>query len=258
MQSFHNSRSSQTFIPKITIKQLLLFTLIILSLAATNIVSQTFTKTNSGDIANDDGYGRGAGWGDLNNDGYLDLFVVNHAGKEFLYLNDQNSGFEKILTGYIVNTLLVSLSSTIGDYDNDGDLDIFIAHGHMNPDPNNSFYSNNGDGTFIKIDTGVVVEDGGYSISCSWGDYNNDGYLDLFVSNGANFPPFTGTNFLYLNNGNFTFEKIEEGEIVTDKARSHCANWVDYDNDGDLDLFVANGLTGGENNSLYINNVSIQ
>jgi len=254
MYSLHNSRLSQNYNPKITIKQLLLFALIILSFVATNLIAQAFTKITSGPIVNDGGYSRGAGWGYLDNDEYLDLFVVNHAGPEFLYINDQNSGLNKVLTGDIVTTSITSLSTTMGDYDNDGDLDIFIAHGHMDPDPDNSFYSNNGDGTFNKIDVGIVVEDGGYSISCSWGDYNNDGYLDLFVANGANFPPFTGANFLYLNNGDFTFEKIEEGEIVTDKARSHCANWVDYDNDGDLDLYVANGLGGGENNSLYTNN----
>src|SRR5690606_10000743 len=73
---------------------------------------------------------------------------------------------------------------------------------------------------------------------CAWGDYDNDGYPDLFVAN-ANFAAGQ-PNFLYHNNGDGTFTKVTSGSIVTDIANSTGGSWGDYDNDGDLDLVVAN------------------
>ncbi|MFB0515579.1 MAG: LamG-like jellyroll fold domain-containing protein, partial [Candidatus Neomarinimicrobiota bacterium] len=109
-------------------------------------------------------------------------------------------------------------------------------------------YVNNGDGTFTKVTTGPPVSDGGYSRGASWGDYDNDGDLDLFVTNSGK------NNFLYANNGDGTFAKVTSGPPVSDGGLSYGAAWGDYDNDGDLDLFVAN--SEGENNFLYANNGS--
>jgi hypothetical protein len=81
------------------------------------------------------------------------------------------------------------------DYDNDGFLDLFSAN---DGGQNNSLYHNNGDGTFNKITTGSLVNDGGKSAGCAWADYDNDGFLDLFVANWQG----SGPNFLYRNNGN--------------------------------------------------------
>ena len=95
-----------------------------------------------------------------------------------------------------------SFGCTWGDYDNDGFLDLFVANGGKE---NNFLYHNNGDGHFTKVTTGSPVNDGGESIGCAWGDYDNDGFLDLFVGNGGN--TFSDQdenqrNFLYRNNGN--------------------------------------------------------
>ena len=152
--------------------------------------------------------------------------------------------FTKITEGDIVNDVGCSIGCSWGDYDNDGYLDLFVA----NWEENNFLYRNNCNGTFTKITTGEIVTDGGNSGGCSWGDYDNDGYLDLFVSN------WDENNFLYRNNGNGTFTKITTGEIVTDGGTSFGASWGDYDNDGYLDLFVANGGPEVENNFLYKNN----
>jgi hypothetical protein len=100
-------------------------------------------------------------------------------------------------------------------------------------------YTNNGDGTFTKVTSGAVVTDGGTSRGCAWGDYDNDGDLDLFVANGINTPP-DENNFLYTNNGDGTFTKVTSGDVVTDGGFSLGCAWGDYDSDGDLDLFVAN------------------
>jgi hypothetical protein len=97
-------------------------------------------------------------------------------------------------------------------------------------------YSNNGNGTFTKITTGEIVTDGLPSRSASWGDYDNDGDLDLLVANDSG-----QNNRLYANNGDGTFTTITAGEIVNDGGNSFSSSWGDYDNDGDLDLFVGNG-----------------
>lgn len=81
------------------------------------------------------------------------------------------------------------------DYDNDGYLDLFSANAGGQ---NNNLYHNNGDGTFTKITTGSLVNDGGNSAGCAWADYDNDGFPDLFVANWQGSRP----NFLYRNNGN--------------------------------------------------------
>ena len=123
------------------------------------------------------------------------------------------------------------------------DPDLFIANAGSR---NNSLYRNDNGGQFVKITTGAIVNDGGSAIGCSWGDYNNDSYLDLFVANFLN-----QNNFLYRNNGDGTFTKITSGAIVSDGGNSVGSTWSDFDNDGDVDLFVGND---GQNNFLYSNN----
>ena len=199
----------------------------------------TFVKINSGEIATDSGSSQGCAWADYDNDGYLDLFVVNK-GKNLLYHNNQNGTFTKITTGDIVEDNENSFGCSWGDYDNDGYLDLFVA----NWAGTNSLYKNKGDGTFLKITSGEIVKDHSNSEGSSWGDYDNDGYLDIYVTN-------DGDNSLYKNNGDGTFHKIQDINIVADGANSNGATWIDFDNDGDLDLFIANG--GNQSNLLYMN-----
>jgi len=207
----------------------------------------TFTKILQGDIVSDGGLSGGAAsWGDYNNDSYLDLFVANTNNQSnFLYRNNRDGTFTKIKQGDIVSDGGDNAGGSWGDYDNDGDMDLFVTNFG-----NNFLYRNNGDGTFTRITTGVIANDTGSSWSSSWGDYNNDGHLDLFVSN-----EFNQDNFLYCNNGDGTFAKITQSVIVNDGGRSAGASWSDYDKDGDLDLFVANWTE--QNNFLYRNNGNI-
>jgi len=106
----------------------------------------------------------------------------------------------------------------------------------------NRLYHNNGDGTFTKITSGPMLSRpvGADSNGCVWGDYDNDGFLDLFVSSTH------GRNQLFRNNGNGTFTEILSGSPVNDGTVNTYyfgVSWVDYDNDGSLDLFVAGGST---------------
>jgi enediyne biosynthesis protein E4 len=205
----------------------------------------TFTRITSGAIVSDVGTSTAANWADFDNDGDLDLFVANADpnDRNALYENNRDGTFTKIITGDLVNDLATSLGGSWGDYDNDGDLDLFVSNiGEVN-----FLYQNDGppDYTFTKITTGDIVNDESLSIGSAWGDFDNDGDLDLFVANvGEN-------NSLYSNNGDGNFTKITIGVIVNDGGSSFGASWADYDNDGDLDIFVSN--VGGEN-FLYANN----
>lgn len=186
------------------------------------------------------GHSGGICWADYNRDGYLDILSVQH-GTNLLYKGTPNGQFEQVTTGPVVTDNGNHRRACWGDYNNDKYPDLFVANGDFQAD---NLYLNNKNGTFTKITTGAIVSDSSYGSGCSWGDYNNDGWLDLFVAN-------SGKNFLYKNNKNGTFTKITTGAMVTDANNSFGCNWGDYDNDGDLDMFVANNEL--QKNYLYRN-----
>ena len=139
--------------------------------------------------------------------------------------------------------------SAWGDYDNDGDEDI-VAVGTYQP---HVLYRNNGDGTFTNVaeQAGIADPRGGWG--SLFADYDNDGYLDLYITRGG----WSGAaeNTLYHNNGDGTFTDVTHTAGVADPQSSFCAAWADYDNDGYLDLYIADGVIGdGAANVLYRNN----
>ena len=125
------------------------------------------------------------------------------------------------------------------DYDADGDPDLYFVNGAPLPGyiaeetPTNCLYQNNGDGTFTDVTEKAGVGDTGYGHGCAVGDYNNDGQLDLYVTN-------YGTNRLYRNNGDGTFTDVAEVAGVTEPRWSSSCAFADYDRDGNLDLYVVN------------------
>ena len=145
----------------------------------------------------------------------------------------------------IIDSMLGGLA--LLDFDNDGLLDVFFTNGAVIPaleknDPRhwNRLYRNLGDGTFRDVTEEAAVRGEGYSIGAAAGDYDNDGWTDLYVT-GVN------RNILYRNQQDGSFKDITESAGVTGtvdgrKVWSVGAAWLDYDNDGDLDLFVANYL----------------
>ncbi|MSU62483.1 MAG: hypothetical protein EXS31_08810 [Pedosphaera sp.] len=212
----------------------------------------TFARVTGQRIVSDGGSSIDAPWGDYDNDGWPDLFVSNFFGERaFLYRNTANGSFEKILTGPVVTKAGYWNGGAWGDYNNDGLLDLFVAAGGHGAAERDSLYRNNGDSTFTAITTGAIVTEERQFHGCAWGDYDNDGFLDLFVLNIA----AAENNFLYHNNGDGSFEKIVEGSLVNESGFSNDCAWGDYDNDGFLDLFVANGgIDGQRKNFLYRNN----
>ncbi len=221
----------------------------------------TFTRIDTaGDITTDPGYSTHHAWIDIDNDGDLDLYTQNeHETLPFsqanaMYRND-NGIFTKILTGEIVTDVYNSHGLGWSDYDNDGDMDLFVANTYNDyPGPTpymqvNGLYRNDGDFAFAKIVSGPVATDVAISYGPSWADYDNDGDMDLYVANSG----LPLANFLYSNNGDGSFSKVTTGEIVTAVEKTFTSSWADYDNDGDLDLFLTTYDDSNPRNRLYEN-----
>jgi hypothetical protein len=180
-----------------------------------------------------------AKWGDYDNDGDLDILLagVHNSYNTYLYKNNGNSTFSLqsiSLTG-------VQLGSVEwGDYDNDGDLDILLA-GSSNNGAITKIYKNNGNNDFTEQTKISII--GVYQSSVSWGDYNNDGFLDFIIAGyNSNSQKITK---IYKNNGNSSFS--EQSNIAFKGVSASSVDWGDYDNDGDLDIL----LTGYYDNTYY-------
>ena len=228
------------------------------SLLLHNEGGTTFTRINSAPSVISDAVG--VAWADFNNDGWPDLFVANGFSSDTdvnsLYMNQGGATFKRVLPPGFVSASLHSVGVAWGDYDNDGFPDVFVSNTAAAPETN-ELYHNNGNATFTRITAGSIVNDQSYSIAAAWGDYDNDGWLDLFVGNRTVNAAVPQKNFLYHNNGDGTFTRIASGPIVEYASNTGGCAWGDYDNDGFLDLFVSapNALfhnTGNSNHWLKV------
>jgi enediyne biosynthesis protein E4 len=222
------------------------------SLLYRNHGNGTFDRITSGALVNTLGNFT-AVWVDYNNDGFLDIFLANTSGGNFLFRNKGDGTFAAVfpsIPSHIAGGNVAN-GAAWADYDNDGFPDVFLFGG---AGPNLLFH-NNGNGTFTQVHGAPFDTDFGPSAGAAWGDYDHDGFLDLFVVNG-NFDTVQHHNYLYHNNGNGTFTKVTTGAIVTDGGSSVTAAWEDIDNDGNLDLFVSHNTGPGaaQKNALYLNN----
>lgn len=191
-----------------------------------------FAKITTGAVVTDLDDNWCHAWADFNNDRCPDLFVGNMSN-DFLYKNNCDGTFTKITTGPVVSDGGDSETASWGDYDNDGFLDLFVGiwGGHCR------LYHNNGDGTFT-LKTGTPLDNNTDNVTGSgWADYDNDGFLDLYVccwsSNG------TAKNRLYHNVAG-TFTEVTTSTLTATQHASNACLWADADNDGDMDLYVAN------------------
>ena len=183
---------------------------------------------------------------DYDNDGSLDLVPVRWTGPlpTQFYHNDGHGVFTEATPEPIRSEVNYSLGAAWADFDTDGDLDVIFG-GWFTWE---NFYVNNGDGTFSPWSGQPehLEFDDQHTGFEAWGDFDNGGFLDVFAAVGL---PGLG---LWRNLGNGNFEDVPCGSPVTDSPvnwQSHC--WVDFNNDGFLDLFVANRAGG---NYLYMNN----
>jgi len=200
------------------------------------------------------GTGNGA-WADWNNDGYLDLYCTG-ATVDRLYLNEGPPFYN--LTDVTVQAGNVkddhqSGACGWGDFDKDGDLDLFTV-GSENWNNGNPIYypdylwRNNGDGTFTDITSSAGITDSParYGRGVAWGDYDYDGWLDVYISNYR-----IVKNYLWHNNRDGTFTNLADETDTAGVEHNHQgvgpyyghtigSAWADYNNDGQLDLFTAN------------------
>jgi enediyne biosynthesis protein E4 len=192
------------------------------------------------------------GWVDYDQTGTLSLYLPNGPGTRlYRYL-----GAGRFAS--VTNPPACNASFAWGDYDNDGQVDLFSASGEENLA--SALYHNEGSGHFKQMtaaQVGSLVTDKGVAGGVAWGDYDNDGYLDLFVARGwwVQNGNARQTSLLYHNNGDGTFTKTATGSPANDLGQALMANWVDYDRDGFLDLFVSEmGWTAPAPHRLYRNN----
>ncbi len=200
-----------------------------------------FTHLPSAVTGNLGTFSETAAFADYDKDGLVDLYITNSGGdlKNLLYRNTGNHQYVKVTAAWL-NEAKASRAAVWADYDNDGDQDLFVAHEGANT---NSLFRNNGANGFAKLLTDPVGQESIGSITASWGDVNNDGFQDLFVGNTGFYIP--KNNRLFLNNGNGGFVAAPAGPINSDGGCTFGSAFADYDNDGDLDLFVANGFCNG-------------
>jgi hypothetical protein len=184
-----------------------------------------------------------AAWGDYDNDGDLDIAMAGEFDGTWLsriYRNDGNASFTDIAAG-LIGVIVPSVAW--GDYDNDGDLDLLLAGGNSFGEYS-KIYRNNGDGSFTDIAAGLI---GVGDCSAAWGDYDNDGDLDILLAG------FGGGNYIarvYRNNGNGSFTDIAAGLTGVTLA---SAAWGDHDNDGDLDILLTGFSNSGAVSKIYRN-----
>jgi hypothetical protein len=202
----------------------------------------------------------GAGFGDYNNDGYLDLYICKYynnmivSGEEFenkLYRNNGNKTFTDITNEANANVgINASFMATWFDYDEDGWQDIFVVNDRIFN--RNQMLRNNGDGTFTEVALETGLEAYIDAMGCSLGDFNNDMLLDFFVANSQ----WMG-NYLYKHLPGHTFSNI--APVAGVEAYNLCWSglWLDYDNNGWLDLHVGtefHDVTVEPRNYFFVNN----
>ena len=186
---------------------------------------------------------------DINNDGNLDAYVCHDTDASVYYLNDGSNnpvfhqgGLGDYPTGGHYGSIWI-------DYNNDGLIDLYIAKcGGEEERRKNQLYRNNGDGTFTNVAQQANLDGTSENWSSAWGDFNNDGYMDVFNGINAQMQSDSGHHELMKNNGDGTFSDVTAGsgfDVFDGKSREHFT--YDFDNDGYLDI-------AGNSHRIFLNN----
>ena len=179
----------------------------------------------------------GCAWFDYDNDGLLDLIVTNFGGS-FLYHNEGGGNFTSVAGNPFASDPASYRGVSCADYDNDGYEDCFIVGQNLG-----SLYRNDG-GTFVRVSDAALGSTDNRGWSPAWGDYDNDGNLDMFITfpNGFMPAPARSNRLLHsLGPPDYNFEVIDTGDVTMYFKPFTSGNWSDFDQDGDLDLFIGTG-----------------
>ncbi|MBK8987041.1 MAG: VCBS repeat-containing protein [Chloroflexi bacterium] len=183
----------------------------------------------------------GLAWGDYDNDGRLDLYVTDPAGPNTLYRNNGDGTFSvSPLAAQVALPNAYSSGATFADFDNDGWRDLLVVNWGIN-----TLFRNEGGQRFVEITRQAGLTDDKNSKSASWGDFDNDGLLDLYVANWSCYPQCGrsmdgDSDRFYRNNGDGTFADVSDYLGGSLNGAGFIASFVDYDNDGDLDIYLVN------------------
>jgi len=179
-------------------------------------------------------------WVDFDNDGDKDLFTTEYLGPSRLYENNSGELINVTLAAGFAPTEYETFGASWGDYDNDGFLDVYISNYDIEGDIQNQCYHNNGDGTFTDVTTELGIGNGSQTTFGSlWWDYDQNGWQDLFIGNDRD--PFFNYQF-YNQGGTFVENSNDVGLFESIWTMSTSA--ADYDNDGDLDIYLSNAWNG--------------
>jgi hypothetical protein len=183
---------------------------------------------------------------DYDNDGRPDLYVAAVRGGDRLFHNVGRGRFADVTAAAGIPHAVWTSMPIVADYDRDGFLDVYLVrmgdHERTTPRPNYDAHNgvggallrNRGNGTFADVTAAAGVRNTGWDLAGAWGDYDGDGWPDLYVANEF------GGNALYRNRGDGTFEERGRESGTRDGGAGMGVAWGDYDADGDLDLFVSN------------------
>ncbi len=183
----------------------------------------------------------GQAWGDFDQDGWVDLYVTDTAGPNTLYRNQGDGTFVPVADPAVALADHFSAGAIFADYDNDGWPDLYV----LNWGANVLLRNEGGLFTDVTDQARVAGLPDANSQSAAWGDFNHDSYLDLYVANWACYPrcgrPTTGDrDRLYRNNGDGSFTDVTDWLGVKTVGAGFVASFVDYDNDGDSDIYLVN------------------
>ncbi len=184
----------------------------------------------------------GQAWGDYDQDGWDDLYLTDPGGPNILYRNKGDGTFAISFLAASISLINTQSSGAVfADYDNDGYPDLYVLRRNR---PNVLFHNEQGK-AFTDVSVQAGVDNPLDGKTASWGDYDNDGFLDLYVANWSCYPdcgrPTEGDiDALYHNNGNGTFTDVTRILGSKTGGAGFVASFVDYDNDGDQDIYLVN------------------
>ncbi len=210
------------------------------------------------------GDGRSCAWADTNGDGFPELYVGNFLdlaeegerkkARNFYYLNLGEGNFTFEEGQVITSERNLTYGVSFIDFDQDDDLDLFITN--IARSDHNRLYANDGKGNFTEVNSAIDSVAGKPSKGHTWGDFDNDTDLDLFIANGTEgTSPEMVENDFFMQEAPGEFKKVGSGSATSTSRISAGTAWADYDRDGDLDLFLSNWGSNTAPNQFYRNNV---